>query len=85
MAATRNGNAKRFVEGEGAGGVGHLFVDFVGRTDPSREVYHIITVFLFNSADTAGVKGGFQFEIDAVAFNVRGSGGAIDNMRIQGR
>ena len=64
LPGTRNGNAKRFLTGEGAGGVGHLIVDFVGRIHGGHESYHIITVFLFNGEDADGTQGGFQFEID---------------------
>ncbi len=67
---TYYGNEARFLENVGAGGVGRLIVDFVGRVNTSS--FHNHGFYLFNSHDEAGTQGGFTFEFSgggAVVFH----------------
>ncbi len=55
----RNGNEKRILDIGGVGGTGRLILGFTGRTDLGREGFHIISLFMFNSRDADGARGGF--------------------------
>ena len=67
------GNEARFVQHVGAGGVGHLIVDIVGRVNLAS--FHNHGFHLWNSQDTAGDQGGFSSEIQGGSVIMRGMRG----------
>jgi hypothetical protein len=67
------GNEARFVQPVGAGGVGHLIVDIVGRVHTGS--FHNHGFHLWNSHDADGVEGGFGCEFTGGSVSVNGSRG----------
>ena len=69
------GNEARFLQQGGAGGVGRLIIDVVGRVNAAG--FHNHGFHLWNSQDVAGDRGGFSCEIVSRSVVFRGARGIV--------